>query len=85
MPTINPYALQFGQEPQQLIPRESQLSEVVANFLSDNGLQHIYMITGIRGSGQRIYLRYPEPAAETCSNPQSKCRKCRASGSVYTV
>ena len=47
MPTINPYALQFGQEPQQLIPRESQLSEVVANFLSDNGLQHIYMIMKI--------------------------------------
>lgn len=56
MPTINPYALQFGQEPQQLIPRESQLSEVVANFLSDNGLQHIYMITGIRGSGKTVFM-----------------------------
>lgn len=56
MTATNPYALQFGQAPQQLIPRESQLSEVISSFLNDNGLQRIYMITGVRGSGKTVFM-----------------------------
>lgn len=52
----NPYVLQFGQAPAQMIPRLSQAEEVRNAFLSDGLTQHIYMISGIRGAGKTVFM-----------------------------
>lgn len=56
MADINPYVLQFGQEPAQLIPRLSQLNEIETSFFSEGISQHIFMITGVRGTGKTVFL-----------------------------
>lgn len=52
----NPYVLQFGQAPTQMIPRPSQDEEIRNAFLSDGLTQHIYMISGIRGAGKTVFM-----------------------------
>lgn len=65
MTDINPYVLQFGQEPAQLIPRLSQLNEIETSFFSEGISQHIFMITGVRGTGKTVFL---STANEMCAN-----------------
>ena len=52
----NPYILQFGKEPVQMIPRLSQIQEVENSFFDENIPQQIYMITGVRGSGKTVFM-----------------------------
>lgn len=53
---VNPYVLQFGQEPAQMIPRYAQIMQVEDAFFSDGVTQQIFMITGIRGSGKTVFM-----------------------------
>ena len=50
----NPYSLMFGKEPNQVISRSPQISEVSFAFQEDES--NIYMVTGVRGSGKTVFM-----------------------------
>lgn len=52
----NPYTLQFGKEPTELISRITSESEILESFLQDPPSQQIFMITGVRGSGKTVLM-----------------------------
>ena len=52
----NPYMLIFGKEPDQLISRSAQSSEVIENFNAEKSGQPVYMITGLRGCGKTVFM-----------------------------
>ena len=52
----NPYILQFGKEPAEIIPRVSQITEIENAFFDKNITQQIFMITGVRGSGKTVFM-----------------------------
>ncbi len=52
----NPYILQFGKEPVQMIPRLTQILEIENSFFDESIPQQIYMITGVRGSGKTVFM-----------------------------
>lgn len=52
----NPFTLNFGLKPTAYISRKVQTDEVTGNFDSDPAPSHIYMITGVRGSGKTVFL-----------------------------
>ena len=52
----NPFTLSFGLEPASYIARHQQTDEVIRSFSSDPSPSHMYMITGIRGSGKTVLL-----------------------------
>lgn len=54
----NPYLLQFGQPPLEIISRDEQQNEIVNSFLSLQPSQRIYMICGVRGSGKTVFYDY---------------------------
>ncbi len=51
----NPYVLQFGLEPAQMIPRDVQRMKVENAFLEE-GAQRTFVITGVRGSGKTVFM-----------------------------
>lgn len=51
----NPYSLAFGKEPGELLNRYPDNIDIIENFESDNS-NHVYMITGIRGSGKTVMM-----------------------------
>ena len=55
MEKTNPYLLQFGQPPLEIITRDEQ-NEIINSFLSNQITQHIFMICGIRGSGKTVFM-----------------------------
>ncbi|MDE7249446.1 MAG: ATP-binding protein, partial [Lachnospiraceae bacterium] len=48
----NPFTLSFGKKPQQYISRIAQTNEIIENFMAQEPPNQIYMLTGVRGSGQ---------------------------------
>ena len=52
----NPYTLIFGQEPKVMIPRSMQFRMIEDTFCSESPSQHVYMITGVRGSGKTVFM-----------------------------
>lgn len=52
----NPYSLIFGQEPDQIISRLSETTDVIETFRRDNPSQTVYMITGVRGYGKTVFM-----------------------------
>lgn len=52
---MNPFALVFGKSPEKLIIRNPGSEEIIENFISANP-HHIYMVSGIRGSGKTIVI-----------------------------
>lgn len=52
----NPFTLNFGLEPTAYISRHFQTDEIIENFTSDPSPSHVYMITGVRGSGKTVLL-----------------------------
>lgn len=52
----NPYSINFGQIPDELVMRMQPVITVKESFVHDNPKQQIYMITGIRGSGKTVFL-----------------------------
>ena len=52
----NPYTLIFGQEPKVMIPRSMQFRMVQDAFCSEVPAQHVYLITGVRGSGKTVFM-----------------------------
>ena len=56
MTPTNPYTLTFGQSPAQIISRSLQAEEIVNDFSGEIPSQHIYLITGVRGSGKTVFM-----------------------------
>lgn len=52
----NPYTLQFGSEPGQIITREMQGEQIIETFSAERPPQQTYMITGVRGSGKTVFM-----------------------------
>ena len=52
----NPFTMDFGREPNEIIPRLRTMDELVTAFTSDKPSQHIAIITGVRGSGKTVFM-----------------------------
>lgn len=52
----NPYTLSFGKQPYQIIPRTSDVVEVLESFNNSPATHQMYMITGVRGSGKTVLM-----------------------------
>lgn len=52
----NPFTLSFGKKPLQYISRISQTTEIMDNFNAEEPSNHVYMLTGIRGSGKTVMM-----------------------------
>ena len=50
----NPFTLSFGKKPLQYISRISQTNQIVETFRSENPVNQLFMITGVRGSAKRL-------------------------------
>ena len=52
----NPFSISFGTLPTQYISRITQTNQIVEAFTDDNPSNHVFMITGIRGSGKTVMM-----------------------------
>ena len=52
----NTFTLTFGQSPTSYIQREKEIDQILSNFSLDFPLSHIYIISGVRGSGKTVLL-----------------------------
>lgn len=52
----NPFSLSFGREPENLISIDMQLEEIKDSFMSSKPSTHVFMITGVRGSGKTVLM-----------------------------
>lgn len=52
----NPFELTFGLKPENYISRLQQSEEITSAF--ENGTNHVYMITGVRGTGKTVLLTH---------------------------
>ncbi|MGN8906418.1 ATP-binding protein [Bacillota bacterium HCP28S3_F12] len=52
----NPFTLTFGQKPLEYIPRLDQTSTIIDTFDVDRPTNHVFMISGVRGSGKTVML-----------------------------
>ena len=68
----NPFTMDFGREPLELIPRISAMDELVNAFSAENPSQHIAMITGVRGSGKTVFMT-------------TACKRIAEQGNWFTV
>ena len=52
----NPFTLSFGKKPLQYISRIVQTNQVIEEFCAKQPSNHIFMLTGVRGSGKTVML-----------------------------
>ena len=52
----NPFELTFGLKPENYISRLKQSEEIISAF--ENKTNHVYMITGVRGTGKTVLLTH---------------------------
>lgn len=52
----NPFSLDFGAEPNLYIPRLDEQAKIINTFKADMPSTHIYLITGVRGSGKTVLM-----------------------------
>ena len=52
----NPFSLDFGAEPNLMIPRFSEQNSIIESFTSENPSTHIYILMGARGSGKTVLM-----------------------------
>lgn len=52
----NPFTLDFGREPNEIIPRVTAMEDLLSAFTAEKPSQHISMITGVRGSGKTVFM-----------------------------
>jgi len=53
---MNPFSISFGTIPAQQISRRIPLGDILDTFKSEISGNHVYMITGIRGSGKTVLM-----------------------------
>lgn len=52
----NPFTLNFGREPAEMIPRSVLMSDLIRSFTDEPANMHISIITGVRGSGKTVFM-----------------------------
>lgn len=52
----NPFCLDFGAEPGLFIPRLAEHNKIIQTFESDTPSSHIFILTGVRGSGKTVLM-----------------------------
>lgn len=52
----NPFTLDFGREPYEMIPRSLLMSNLIGSFGEEQPSTHISIITGVRGSGKTVFM-----------------------------
>ncbi len=52
----NPFTLDFGAEPGLYIPRISEYNKMIDTFESEEPSSHIFILTGVRGSGKTVLM-----------------------------
>ena len=52
----NPFSISFGTLPTQYISRLTQTNQILETFRADRPANHVYMLTGIRGSGKTVMM-----------------------------
>ena len=52
----NPFTLDFGREPYEMIPRSRLMDEIVQSFMDEHPSVHVNIITGVRGSGKTVFM-----------------------------
>ena len=52
----NPFVLDFGRIPNEMIPRSVLMDDFVQSFLEEQPSRHISIITGVRGSGKTVFM-----------------------------
>ncbi|RKM54278.1 ATP-binding protein [Butyrivibrio sp. X503] len=52
----NPFSISFGTLPTQYISRLTQANQILDTFRADKPANHVYMLTGIRGSGKTVMM-----------------------------
>ena len=54
--TGNPFSLDFGREPYEMIPRLLLSDELVQSFTAEYPSTHVSIITGVRGCGKTVFM-----------------------------
>lgn len=54
--SANPYSIIFGQKPEEMISRLSDIVKITESFQSEKPSQNVYMISGVRGAGKTVFL-----------------------------
>ena len=54
--TGNPFTVDFGREPQEMIPRTRMMRELIDSFTAEQPASHVYIVTGVRGSGKTVFM-----------------------------
>lgn len=62
----NPFELTFGLKPENYISRLQQSEEIISSF--ESGTNHVYMITGVRGTGKTVLLTHVAEYFESKKN-----------------
>ena len=52
----NPFTLDFGREPAEMIPRSVLMTDLIRSFTEEPANMHISIITGVRGSGKTVFM-----------------------------
>ena len=52
----NPFVLDFGREPYEMIPRSRVMNELAESFMADRPSRQVAIITGVRGSGKTVFM-----------------------------
>ncbi len=58
MTKTNPFNVLFGVEPKAIISRDIEMNEIYDSFLSENSNSQAYIISGARGSGKTVAMKY---------------------------
>ena len=54
----NPFNVLFGVEPKAIISRDMEIREIYDSFLGENSNSQAYIISGARGSGKTVAMKY---------------------------
>ncbi len=52
----NPFSISFGTPPSQFISRITQTNQILDTFTASKPSNHVFMLTGIRGSGKTVMM-----------------------------
>ena len=52
----NPFSISFGLPPSVYVTRLEQTNSIISDFSNNAASGHVFMITGVRGSGKTVLM-----------------------------